>query len=55
MLAAVCGLREVETEEQAHQFDCPVGTTLYLIEYGDGVAVEVPETAVELVEGDELP
>lgn len=53
VLAAVCGLREVQTEEQAHQFGCPIGTTLYLVEYGDGVAVEVPATVVELVEGDE--
>jgi hypothetical protein len=48
--AAVCGLREVETEDQAREFDCPIGTRLYLVEYGDGVAVEVPATFVELVE-----
>jgi hypothetical protein len=52
-LASVCGLRDVETEEQARQFGCPVGTTLYLLEYGDGVAVELPATVVELVEDDE--
>ena len=49
-LAAVCGLREVETEEQAREFACPVGTTLYLIEYGDGVSMEVPGTVVDLVD-----
>ena len=52
-LAAVCGLREVETEEQARRFDCPIGTTLYLVEYGDGLAVEVPATIVELEEDNE--
>ena len=49
-LAAVCGLREVETEEQARQFGCPIGTALYLIEYGDGGSMEVPGTVVEHVE-----
>lgn len=53
VIASVCGLREVETEEQARQFGCPVGTTLYLVEYGDGVAVELPASIVELVEGNE--
>lgn len=51
--ASVCGLRQVETEEQARQLGYPVGTTLFLVEYGDGVAMEVPSAAVELVEGDE--
>jgi hypothetical protein len=50
VLAAVCGLREVETEEQARQFGCPIGTTLYLVEYGDGTAIEVPADIVELVD-----
>lgn len=53
VLASVCGLREVENEEQARQFGCLVGTTLYLVEYGDGVAVELPSAIVELVENDE--
>jgi hypothetical protein len=48
-LAAVCGLREVETAEQARQFSCPIGTTLYLIEFGDGESIEIPAASVELV------
>ena len=48
-LAAVCGLREVETQEQAQQFSCAVGTTLYLIEFGDGESVEIPGLWLEVV------
>ena len=54
VLASVCGLRKVETEEQARQFGCQVGTTIYLVEYEDGVAVELPSPMLELVGGDEL-
>jgi hypothetical protein len=47
-LAAVCGMREVETPEQAKQFGCAIGTTVYLIEFGDGSSVEIPEAFVEV-------
>jgi hypothetical protein len=47
-LAAVCGMREVETVEQAKQFGCAIGTTLYLIEFGDGSSIEVPEAFLEV-------
>lgn len=53
VLASVCGLREIETEEQARQLGYPVGTRLYLVEYDDGEAVELPSFAVELVGGEE--
>lgn len=48
-LAAVCGIRVVETTEQARRFDSMIGSTLYLIELGDGSAIEVPEALVEVV------
>jgi hypothetical protein len=47
-LAAVCGMREVETAEQAKEFGCTIGTILYLIEYGDGDSVEIPGDFVEI-------
>lgn len=47
-LAAVCGMREVETAEQSEQFGCAIGTTLYLVEFGDGASVEIPEELVEV-------
>lgn len=47
-LAAVCGMREVETAEQAKQFGSAIGTTLYLVEFGDGSSLEIPEEYVEV-------
>lgn len=51
-LAAVCGMREVETPEQSEQFGCAIGTTLYLVEFGDGASVEIPEEFVEVANDD---
>lgn len=47
-LAAVCGMRLAETAELARRFNCQVGATLYLVEFGDGTSVEVPESSIEL-------
>ncbi|HHH27288.1 MAG TPA: hypothetical protein ENK57_02920 [Polyangiaceae bacterium] len=41
-LAAVCGLRVLECPLEAKAAGYAAGTTLYLIEYGDGSAVEAP-------------
>ena len=51
-LAAVCGIRQVETAEQERLFGCPVGTTLYLVEFGDGSELEVPGVWIEVVPDD---
>lgn len=40
---SVCGIREIEAENVAENFDEPVGTVLYLVECPDGDAIEVPE------------
>ena len=50
-LAEVCGMREVETAEQAEQFGCGIGTRLYLVEFGDGASLEIPEIHLELAKG----
>lgn len=47
-LAAVCGMRRVETDEQSRQFTCPIGATVLLVEFGDGYSVELPEDLVEV-------
>ncbi len=47
-LAAVCGIREVENSDQAKQFGCAIGTTLLLVEFGDGHSIELPEDFVEV-------
>jgi len=49
-LAAVCGIGKAETAEAARQFGCAVGSTLYLVEFGDGSSVEVPDAFVEIAE-----
>lgn len=50
--AAVCGISAVETEEHARDVGCRVGTTVYLIEFTDGVSVEVSGEWLEKVEDD---
>jgi YD repeat-containing protein len=46
-IAEVVGIREIEAAEQARQFDAPIGSTLYLIEFGDGTSIEIPKAWVE--------
>jgi hypothetical protein len=45
--ASVCGIRRVETRNQGLEYGVTIGTTLYLIEFGDGTSIEVPETWIE--------
>lgn len=40
---SLCGVRHVETESQAKAANVSVGTVLWLVEFGDGSSVEVPE------------
>lgn len=46
-LAEVVGIRSVETLEQAAEFGVPVHTKIYLVEFGDGEAIELPEFWIE--------
>jgi hypothetical protein len=48
-LAAICGISEVENEVQAKEYGVPVGSTVYLVEFGDGASVEIPEILIEVV------
>lgn len=45
----VVGIWEIESESQSAAFDLPIGEPIYLIEYGDGSAEEVPGRFVEPV------
>lgn len=49
-LGEVVGIRVVETEAHAKQFEAPIGSRLYLIEFGDGASVEVPEAWIDVVQ-----
>lgn len=40
---SVCGLRSIESESIANQFLQPIGTNLYLVEFSNGKAIEIPE------------
>lgn len=45
--ATVVGIREIEAEETARKYGAPVGATLYLVEFQDGDAIEIPDAWVE--------
>ncbi len=46
-LVSIVGIRTVETEATAHEFDAPVGTTLFTVEFIDGSSTEIPEVWLE--------
>jgi hypothetical protein len=46
-IAEVCGMRDIETQDQARIFGAPIGSKLYLVEFSDGEAIEVPEASLE--------
>lgn len=47
-IAAVVGIRDVETPTQATQFETPIGSKIYAIEFSDGDAIELAEMWIEL-------
>ena len=47
-LAAVCGMRELENDDQAKQFERAIGSRVLLVEFGDGHAIELPEDLVAI-------
>lgn len=51
-LASVCGMRTVETREQAKVFGCPVSTTVFLVEFSDGSSIELADFYLEMVAAD---
>lgn len=40
---SVCGIRTIETEETAQQFNSMIGETVYLVEFSNGEALEIPQ------------
>jgi len=40
---SVCGIRQIDTEAVATDFNEPIGTILYLVEGSSGEAIEIPE------------
>lgn len=50
--ASVVAIGDVETPEHAARLDAPIGTRTYLIEFGDGEAIEVAADWIEPVHED---
>lgn len=51
-LGAVCGFWEIDNPNAEQRFKVPRGTMLYIVEFGDGNSVQVPETfLVKIAEG----
>jgi hypothetical protein len=48
-IAEVVGIRDIEAADQAREFEAPIGSKLYLIEFGDGTSHEIPEAWIEAV------
>ncbi len=46
-LAAVCAITEIENEAQVQAYEASIGSTIYLIEFGDGTSIEIPEAWIE--------
>ncbi len=46
-VAEVVGVRTIDSEALVRQFEAPLGTQVYLIEFGDGQSVEVAEPLLE--------
>lgn len=46
-LASVCGIRIVDSDVTSKQFNSPIGSSIYLIEFNDGFTTEIPEQQIE--------
>jgi len=47
---SLCGVRRVETKEQAKVANASVGATLWLVEFEDGSSIEIPEEYLVLLD-----
>jgi hypothetical protein len=48
-LVSIVGMRTSENAEQARQFEAPIGSNVFLVEFGDGTSLELPEGALEAI------
>ena len=47
MVGAICGMRVIDNKQTQESFGEPLGTNLYLVEFGDGSSMEIPERLLE--------
>lgn len=48
-IGCICGMREIESTEEAKEFDVEISTKLYLIEFDDGNSIEIPGYFISLI------
>lgn len=46
-IAVVCGMEQVKSEKLSNEFNIKFGDWLYVVEFGDGSSVEIPEAYLE--------
>ena len=46
-LGDVCGIWTVDSLENSEARGKPIGTTIYTVEFGDGVSAEIPQRYLE--------
>ena len=45
-LGEIVGIRRIVTEAQARELSVPIGSTVYLVELGDGRSMKVPQSSI---------
>jgi hypothetical protein len=50
-IGSVCGIRLITSSYTAEKFNKEIGTKLYLIEFEDGKAIEIPESFLIKIDG----
>jgi len=46
-LGSICGMRTIDSKEIAAVLGSEIGTTFYIVEFGDGVSTEIPDQYIE--------
>jgi hypothetical protein len=46
---SICGISKIDTQELASNFNEKIGTYIYVVEFNDGVEIEIPEHFLEKV------
>ena len=43
-VGSVCGIYKLDTEDKAKKYGGKLGTVMYLVEFSDSTAIEIPHT-----------
>lgn len=50
----ICGIRNIDSLETALEFDQKIGSKLYLIEFANGEALEIPSFFLNLIDSETI-